>query len=219
MDRRRRRLVSNNDKNKKLIIIIDLWQKAVEEIEETLPDYVDIRINNIIQILNNIKDNSNYDVYNANYASNKCENNNECRCFKHGRKILDKITNININFIKNINYKKYSHVYVAGLSFDGCVLNRDLGYLKINHKNKYIIRDCCLNENPLRGKLQNDYFKKNNKDVEISDKCPAKWIKNGKIEWNGPYYILKTNESMLNYENFIIKHYNLNIISIEDLQV
>ena len=48
---------------KKLIIIIDLWEKAIDEIEEILPDYVDIRINNIISVLNNVKDNSNYDVY------------------------------------------------------------------------------------------------------------------------------------------------------------
>ena len=208
---------------KNLIIIIDLWEKAINDIKNLNKEYTNDRINNIIQLLSYVKNNNNFDICNANYCELICTNKNDCRCNNHTRKILQEIIDMNINFInmKSVNITNYNNIYLLGLSFDGCILNRELGYLYINHKNKFIIRDCCLNENPIRGDIVNKYFniEDNKNDANISDICPQKWIKNNKIEWNGPYYYFKNINSILKYENFIIDYFKLNIINYNNLLI
>lgn len=201
---------------KNIIILIDLWNSAINDILNLNYEYTNSRLNNIINFLNQIKDNNSFDIYNANYASNQCIINN-CRCNKHIRKLYSEITKLNIKFINSININNYDNVYIMGLSLDGCVLKRDLGYLNINHKNKFIIKDCCLNENPIRGDLVNNYYNKNKNDFVKTDRCPDKWFYNYKIEWNGPYYYFKDLDSILKYENFILQYYNIEYIKYKNI--
>jgi len=203
---------------KNLIIIIDLWEKAINDIKSLNTEYVDLKVNNILKLLSRLKDNINFDFCNANYCDDKCSNNNECRCANHGRKILQAVIDMNINFknMNSINLGKYDNVYFLGLSLDGCVIKRPLGFLNIKHRNKFIIKDCCLNENPIRGDLQNFYFRHHKNDPTISNICPQKWVKNGRIEWPGPYYYIKNTECILKYENFIVQ--KLRVIDSGDIR-
>ena len=119
----------------------------------------------------------------------------------------------------NLSYILYDNVYLLGLSFDGCITNRSLGFLNIKHTNKFVIKDCCLNENPIRGSLQNKYFSQseNKDDVTISNVCPQKWLNNGRIEWSGPYYYFKNTDAILKYEDFIVKTLRLKIIDSKEI--
>lgn len=206
---------------KNLIIIIDLWEKTINDIKGLISEYVEIKISNILYFLSRIKDNKNFEICNANYCEPICSNDTNCRCSKHSRKILQAVIDMNINFknMKSINVNNYDNIYLLGLSFDGCILNREFGFLNIKHKNKFIIKDCCLNENPIRGNLQNKYFNlnENKDDVNKSDICPQKWLKNGKIEWDGPYYYFKNTDAILKYENFIVKIMNLKVINSTEI--
>ena len=202
---------------KNIIILIDLWNTAINDILNLNYEYTNSRLNNIINFLNKIKNNNSFDIYNANYASNQCIIDN-CRCNKHIRKLYTEITKLNITFIDSININNYNNIYIIGLSLDGCVLKRDLGYLNINHKNKFIIKDCCLNENPIRGDLVNNYYNKNKNDFVKTDRCPDKWFYNYKIEWDGPYYYFKDLDAILKYENFIFKYYSIKYIEYKNIE-
>lgn len=201
---------------KNLIIIIDLWEKTINDIKSLNTKYADFKVNNILKLLSRVKDNINFDFCNANYCDTRCSNNSECRCANHGRKILQDVIDMNINFknMNSINPSLYDNVYLLGLSFDGCIINRSLGFLNIKHTNKFVIKDCCLNENPIRGDLQNKYFSQseNKEDVIISNVCPQKWLKNGRIEWPGPYYYFKNTDAILKYEDFIVQTMKLRVI-------
>lgn len=53
-------------------------------------------------------------------------------------------------------------------------------------------------------------------DATISNICPQKWVKNGRIEWPGPYYYIKNTECILKYENFIVQ--KLRVIDSGDIR-
>ena len=52
----------------------------------------------------------------------------------------------------------------------------------------------------------------------MSNICPQKWLKNGKIEWSGPYYYFKNTEGILNYENYIVQNMKLRVIDSGDIR-
>ena len=204
--------------------MIDLWERAIKDIHNLQPKYVERKMENILSLLKKAKADDNFDICNANYCEKICSisRNIECRCAIHGRKLAQSILDLNIPFVSMKELKtlnEYNNVYIIGLSFDGCVLNRGLGYLNIDHPNKFVILDCCINENPLRGQVSNYYFSKNPNAFTISRNCPAKWMYRGKVQWKGPYYVFKSLEELHKYEKFIIQHYKLRTVKSTNILI
>lgn len=193
---------------KKCIILIDIWHNAIEEVNGYLPEYVNNFKNNL-RIILNIAEIKDIDIINANY--------------NHGREKEREIHNdfLDYNMIKKKNFQqnKYDTAYICGLSLDGCMLKRELGYRNLRIKNKSIILDASLNEIPTRGVYADNFFNKMGqlwKEEVISNECPKRWIINGRSEWPGPYYYFKKQNQLDSYVSYVMEKQNVNLKSVDD---
>ena len=137
--------------DKNILIIIDFWsdwcsfRQGGFYLKEDYAKYLQIKKHNCVNIIKFFKS-KNLKVIDADYSEKKYE------------VMKDPILN-DIKFDGDIYYNipKNSNIYLAGSSFDQCVINRKLGYKNI--KNSVIIDDCTwYGDNKM---VPNDYLIKN----------------------------------------------------------
>ena len=119
---------------KKCLIVVDLFKHIIEKmindnilqhkVEVTI-EYVFTRIDNLMELIGILQNNSHFDVT---YCGDQ-------------EQYLDKNEKIiKIEYDENIKYDEY---YICGVSLSQCVMEK---YNSINSDKKFIVKDCCLQE-------------------------------------------------------------------------
>ena len=92
---------------------------------------------------------NNIDIINANYSNQKIYNNFDSKynCLKKNLKyslIKSEINNIEDKYDDFIP-SNYDAIFFIGMSLDACILDtRYFSFKNIDHHNKFIIEDCCI---------------------------------------------------------------------------
>jgi hypothetical protein len=122
---------------KKCFILVDFFKESFKSIRRDFSQYAEDRYNNLLEVLTILKFNKHYDLVH------------------HGD--VTRFYGPLIKFVeeKFDETKKYEKFYIAGLSTTQCVTEL---YNKINSDEKYIVKNCCLQEYHLsHEKVKNNF--------------------------------------------------------------
>lgn len=110
---------------KKCLILVDFFEESFKSILRGFPEYAEERYNNLYEILSVMNDNRHYDLTHHGDIS---------RFYGVFKQFVEK---------KFDETKKYEKYYILGISTSQCVTEL---YNKINSDEKYIVKNCCLQE-------------------------------------------------------------------------
>lgn len=115
-----------------LVIVIDIHEKMVSDNAYIVPDwerYYEENMSNLCSLLE--------------YCNTNDIKIQEALYYGKRNRRLDHIR-FDYTLEDQLDYSSFSNIYFCGISLDQCVVNRPLGYFKLQHKNKALIKNCSF---------------------------------------------------------------------------